>query len=229
MTEHTPAGPAGAGHHGHFLPAMGRTWLLPLYDPFTRLLGVGGLHRQLVDRAGIEPGQRVLEIGCGTGNLLLLVARRYPAADVVGLDPDPDAVARTRRKAARDGLAVRLDRGSAAELPYPDGSVDRVLSSLMLHHVDPAEKPRVLREVHRVLRPGGTLHLADLGGPGRGHGGRSPAGLQDRLVRRSARLADNLGDRIPALMRDAGLVDVREDGTSRLLLGRVTHFRASRT
>ncbi len=61
-----------------FLPGMRHAWLLPLYDPFTRLAGVGRVHRRLLDQAGLRPGQRVLEIGCGTGNLLLAAKRPSP-------------------------------------------------------------------------------------------------------------------------------------------------------
>lgn len=83
-----------------YLPAMGKRWLLPLYDPFTRLAGVGRMHEQLLDRARIQPGQEILEIGCGTGNLLLALARRRTDVRLVGIDPDPDALRRARRKAA---------------------------------------------------------------------------------------------------------------------------------
>src|SRR3954471_15098989 len=84
-----------------FLPGMGRDWLLPLYDPFTRLIGVESAHRRLADPAEPESADRVLEIGCGTGNLMLLVKRTRSQLEVVGLDPDPKALARAGRKARR--------------------------------------------------------------------------------------------------------------------------------
>jgi ubiquinone/menaquinone biosynthesis C-methylase UbiE len=104
-----------------YLPAAGHEWLLPLYDPLVKLLGGGSAHRQLVDQTGIQPGHRVLEIGCGTGNLVILVKRLYPRAEVVGLDPDPKALARARRKAERDALSIQFDRGFSDALPYPAG------------------------------------------------------------------------------------------------------------
>ena len=66
-----------------YLPAAGKDWLLPLYDPFTKVLGVEASHRELINQAGINPGQQVLEIGCGTGNLAILVKRLNPASQVV--------------------------------------------------------------------------------------------------------------------------------------------------
>jgi ubiquinone/menaquinone biosynthesis C-methylase UbiE len=213
MTEQVPQ---HTGHGHGYLPAMGHDRLLPFYDPFTRLLGVRSLHRTLADQADIAPGHRVLEIGCGTGNLALLVARRYRGATVVGLDPDPLALGRARRKATRDSLPVQWDLGSAGDLPYPDASVDRVLSALMFHHLDRAEKHRALSEIKRVLRPGGTLHLVDFGGHHRG--------LLARLTHRDPPLRDDAGDRIPARMREAGLTDAGELGRGRL---GVTFYRAT--
>ena len=204
-----------------FLPAMGKDWLLPLYDPFTRLLGMRRLHAELAQRAGLAPGQRVLEIGCGTGNLALLVKRRQPGAEVVALDPDPAALARAARKTARAGLSVQLDEGFAGSLPYADDSFDRVLSAFMFHHLDDGEKRAALREVGRVLRPDGSLHLLDFGGAVAHEEGRVA-----RLLHHSPRLKDNLGDGIPALMREAGLGDPAESGHRVTRIGRSTFYRA---
>ncbi|MGH2896944.1 MAG: class I SAM-dependent methyltransferase [Solirubrobacteraceae bacterium] len=77
-----------------YLPGMGRDWLLPLYDPFTRLVGIESAHRALVEQAELEPVERVLEIGCGTANLALLVKRMRPQIEVVGLDPASTALGR---------------------------------------------------------------------------------------------------------------------------------------
>ena len=156
MTDHAARVPAAPGARTpsesgkRYLPGMGRDWLLPLYDPLTRALGIPAAHRRLVDQADPRPGQRVLEIGCGTGNLALLLKRLRPEVHIVGLDPDAKALARARRKAARRALAVQMDRGFAEELPYPDASFERVLSAFMFHHLDPADKRRALCEVTRT-------------------------------------------------------------------------------
>ena len=210
------------GHDKTYLPGMGHNRLLPLYDPLCRLLGMPKVHRPLVDQAEIRPGQRVLEIGCGTGNLALLVKRLHPDAEIIGLDPDPKALARARCKCERRGLDVQLDCGFAEELSYPDRSIDRVLSAFMFHHLGPDEKEAVLREVRRVLKPGGSLHLLDFGGD------KVPSdGFMVRLSHRNGLLRDNFGDRIPALMREAGLADPKEvDHRVGRVLGRVTYYRA---
>ncbi|WP_152363435.1 class I SAM-dependent methyltransferase [Microlunatus speluncae] len=211
--------PEQVHEHRHFIPAMGQQRLTGLYDLFGRLAGVSAMHRYLVDRAGIPADADVLEIGCGTGNLALLVKRRQSAATVVGLDPDHLALTNARRKSERHRLDVRFDHGYADELPYPDRSQDRVLSSLMFHHLEEDGKARALSEALRVLRPGGELHLLDFTG---GSGSRSR--------RLPERIRDNADDRIPERLRAAGFVDVTRTGTvsARWRLGSCTTFSGRR-
>jgi SAM-dependent methyltransferase len=219
MAEPTTAGPT---HERSYLPPMAKDWLLPLYDPMTRLFGVRRIHARLLEQADLRPGQQVLEIGCGTGNLLLQAKADQPDAAVAGLDPDLAALVRARRKARRRGLAVRLDHGFADELPYADGSVDVVLSAFMLHHIPAAEQEPAVREVLRVLAPGGALHLLDIGGG---------AGPHRRHVGPGAHRADPspAHDGIPELLRRAGFADVAETGTLvRRRFGRIVFYRAAR-
>lgn len=139
------------------------------------------------------------------------------------LDPDPNVLARARRKAEREGLIVRLDRGFARELPYPDGSFDRVFSAFMFHHLGSDEKAAALREARRVLRPGGSLHLLDFGGTKERSGGPMA-----RLRHRHDRRRDDIGDLVPTLMREAGFAEPAEvDHRVAKFLGRITYYRAT--
>jgi ubiquinone/menaquinone biosynthesis C-methylase UbiE len=219
MSTHTAATPTGRD----YLPGMGRDWLLPLYDPLTRLLRVPAAHRTLIDRVDLRPGERVLEVGCGTGNLALAVKRLRPDVTVAGLDPDPKALARAARKGRAAGLAVAWQRGFAEHLPYEEGAFDHVLSSLMFHHLDPDGRRQMLAEVRRVLRPAGSLNLIDFG-----DGGEHAHGPIARLSRRNPRLQDNFGDRIPTLMTEAGLSEATETGHATTRAGRLTTYRATR-
>jgi ubiquinone/menaquinone biosynthesis C-methylase UbiE len=210
-------------HHPHdYLPAAGHDALLPGYDLLGRLLGFNSVYQRLIAQAELADGQSVLEIGCGTGNLTMRIKRAYPGVAVIGSDPDPLALSRAQRKAPR--LAgLRLERGYAQQLPYGDGEFDRVMSSMMLHHLDEDAKPAAAAEVFRVLRPGGRLHVVDIGGDMAAHGG-----LLARLIRRSPHAAGNIGDAIPRLLRTAGF-DCTEVGAQRhRVLGRLTYYRATR-
>ena len=172
--------------------------------------------------AAIRPGHRILDIGCGTGTLVTVIKGLYPAAEVIGLDPDPGALARAARKASRANVAVQLDRGFSNELPYPDAFFDRVLSSFMFHHVEPEQRPATLREVRRTLKPGGELHLMDFGGPG-----AEPKGFLVRLVHSHHLLQENFGNRIPLLMAQAGLTDSHEVFHRRTFFGQIAYYRAT--
>ena len=168
-------------HDRDYVPGLGRGFLTPLYDVVHRVFGVGGLHQLMIGLADPDPGMRVVDIGCGTGNLLVALGRQRSGLDLAGLDPDERALARARRRSRRARLTVDWQRGFAQELPYPDRSVDRVFSSLMLHHLDDASKDELLAEVRRVLRPNGVLVLADLDG----HDAHRRHGLGRHLGRRS--------------------------------------------
>ncbi len=206
-----------------YIPAAGHALTLPLYDPLVKLLGGDPTRRILVEQAAIQPGHRVLEIGCGTGSLVLLVKRLHPDVDVVGLDPDPKALARGRRKTERAGVSIQFDQGFADEMPYPEGSFDRVFSSFMFHHLRRNEMEETLREVRRVLKPGGFLHMLDFGGP------ESRAeGFLARLLHSSQQLRDNSQERILTLMSQAGFAGPRKISQGAMLFGRirVSYYRA---
>jgi ubiquinone/menaquinone biosynthesis C-methylase UbiE len=151
----------------------------------------------------------VLDLGCGTGTLTILLKRRHPDAEVVGIDPDRGALAIAQAKATRAGAAITLQEALATALPYPDASFDRVLSSLVFHHLTHSEKLQAAREVLRVLRPGGELHVADFGRP---H--TRVIALIAGIVGKLEPTEDNILGRLPDIFREAGLQDVRITGRS---------------
>ena len=205
-----------------YIPAAGHDWALPLYDPIVKLFGGARARNALLDQAAIQPGHRVLDIGCGTGALVTLIKSLHSDVDVVGLDPDPKALARARRKAERAAVTIQLDQGFSDELPYPDASFDRVFSSFMLHHLQAGEKEKTLREVRRVLRPGGSLHLLDFGGPE-----SRQNGFLARFFHSSHTLKDNSDSRITALMSQAGLANPKVVRRRAMPFGKIAYYQAS--
>lgn len=118
-----------------YLPAAGRHLFLPLYDPLTRWMGLNRVRKPLIEQASLTDGQHVLHVGCGTGTLLLELARRHPGVVAFGVDPDARALARARRKAERARSRVRFEQGFAEALQYRDQSFDRALSSFIFNHL----------------------------------------------------------------------------------------------
>ena len=204
------------------MPAAGHDAFLPGYDLLTRLFGFDRVHQRLIGQAELADGHRVLEIGCGTGNLTIRAKRTHPSIDVVGSDPDPLALKRAQRKARRL-TGIRFERGYAQRLPYSDGEFDRVLSSMMLHHLDDETKTAAAAEVFRVLRPGGRLHLVDMGGDM-----TADDGLSARFVLNRSHTGGNLGDAIPRLLTAAGFACMQVATHRNRGVGRLTYYRATR-
>lgn len=207
-----------------YLPAAGHDWALPFYDPLVKLLGGDQARRALLDQAVLRSGQRVLDIGCGTGSLVVLIKRLHPDIEVVGLDPDPKALARAKRKAERGSARIQFDQGFADELPYPEASFDRVFSSLMFHHLGRDGKEAMLREVRRILKPGGFLSLLDFAGPEAG-----ADSFLARLVHSNHQLSDNSEGRILGFMSRAGFTSPKKVSQGAMLFGRarINYYQAS--
>ncbi len=211
--------------HGRaYLPAAGHNWALPLYDPLVKLLGFDTVMKLLLKQAALQASDRVLDIGCGTGTMAILIKRLHPDTTVRGLDPDPRALKRARHKAERAKLSIPFDQGFGASLPYPDASFDRVFSSFMFHHLRAGERETTLCEVRRVLKSGGSFHLVDFERPD-----ESTGGCLTRLLHSSHHLQDNSDQRILELMNRAGFRDAKKVLTRGLFFGalRIGYFRAA--
>ena len=149
-----------------YIPALSYRFLTPFYDFIQKYIVRDGRYKSiLIDQADIQAGQSVLDLGCGTGTLAMMVKQLHPSAEVTGLDADPDMLKVARYKSARENTPVKFDVGMTYKLPYPDESFDRVMSSIMIHHLKTPDKKRTAREVFRVLKPGGRLHIVDFGKP----------------------------------------------------------------
>jgi len=207
-----------------YIPALGKSWLLPLYDPFLWLLGADKAKQPLIEQAEIKPGLRVLDIGCGTGSMAVLIKRMHPEAEVVGIDPDPSALSVCKSKTNRAGLSIEFDRGFADHMPYADASFDRVFSSFMFHHLAADEKSATLGEIRRVLEPGGSLHLLDFV---REHSVHSRTKEHGQLIHRHGSVAERIEGRMTSLMDEAGFVDAKELKRAKIFFGPIAYYRAN--
>jgi SAM-dependent methyltransferase len=175
------------------------------YDLGTWLISFGqepGIRRMTIELASIKEGERVLDVGCGTGTLAIAARRQAGAAgEVHGIDPSMEMITVAREKAAKAGVDAQFQAAVMEKLPFPDGHFDLVLSSLMLHHL-PAEVKRAgFAEVNRVLKPGGRFLAVDIAESG---------GFIGHILRMHLRRHGQEGKlgEAPEMLRAAGFEDV---------------------
>jgi len=152
--------------NNNYISALHYDWLTRFYDPIMQwTMREHTFKRQLIWQADIKAGQPVLDLGCGTATLTIMLKGIHPEAQVVGLDGDEKALSIAKRKIAKNGLGIEFKKGLSFDLDFTDQSFDVVVSSLLFHHLNREDKLRTLREVFRILKPAGELHIADWGRP----------------------------------------------------------------
>jgi ubiquinone/menaquinone biosynthesis C-methylase UbiE len=200
--------------------------LNPLYDPLLRLTTrERELRNRLIDHLELKPGDKVLDIGCGTGSLAILAKQRQPEIEVTGIDPDDSILRIARKKSRRAGVEIRYQVASADRLTFPDATFDLVVSSLVFHHLPAEVKRDALREARRVLKPGSRLLIGDFGTAR--HGLPRLLWFPVRLLDGHKTTADNFEGRMPDLIADAGFADVIESELVRTHVGPVALYRAT--
>ena len=177
-----------------------------LYDLFVWVVSLGReshYRERTLDLAKLKPGESVLDIGCGTGTLVVAAKHRVGSAGrVYGVDASPEMLARATKKAKKAGVEVVFQKGVVEGLPFPDNHFDVVLSTVMLHHLGGKARQQCAREARRVLKPGGRVLAVDFAQPA---GGKK--GLLDHFHHHGyVNLADLL-----VLLTEAGL-DIIESG-----------------
>ncbi len=203
-----------------YIPALRFRFLTPFYDFVLRwLMNEQRFKAALVQAAGIQPEQHVLDLGCGTATLTLMIKQQHPQAIVTGVDGDTQVLSIARAKARRAGVSINLDEGMAYDLPYLDNTFDRVVSSLMFHHLSSEDKQRTFAEVHRILKSGGMVYVVDYG---------PPIGLWSRLVSpimaRFEQAGDNHRGMIPVMLRQAKFQEVVDTQALSTVFGTLNLF-----
>jgi len=208
-----------------YIPALRYEWLTGFYDTLMdKLMHEAEFKQALVRQAQVKKGHRVLDLGCGTATLTLLIKQAHPEAEVTGLDGDPKALEIAREKVARSGLAITIDKGMSFNLPYLDNSFDRVFSGLLFHHLTREDKVRTLKEVVRVLRRGGELHVADWGKASNVL--MRTAFFLVQLLDGFKTTTDNVNGLLPEFFGKAGLQEAQETARYTTMFGTMALYKA---
>ena len=211
-----------------FTPALGYGFLTPVYD-----LAVGLLTRErrwrseLVRQIDPQPGDRILDVGCGTGSLLVRLGQLEPEAELIGLDPDPEVLRIAEAKALRKSIDVAWIEGFLNDDATRDiGNVSKVVSSLVFHQTPPDEKARILSAMQSILADGGNLYIADYG--------MQRSRLMRTAFRGTVQAIDGIEDTqpnadgcLPAMMQEAGFEAVRENMAIGTLTGSISIYSAA--
>ncbi|NOT42453.1 MAG: class I SAM-dependent methyltransferase [Alphaproteobacteria bacterium] len=209
-----------------FTPALGRAGPTSAYDRAIRFWTREGRWRPLfVKQIDPRPSERILDVGCGTGTLAVLLKRRMPSCEIVGLDPDPQILELAREKARSAGVAIDFRQGFARDANTLGGTgYDKVVSSLVFHQTPMAEKSVGLRSMAAAAKATGELHVADY------------AEQRSWLMRRLFRIVQNIdgfentqANADGALSRLLGEIsnDVRIENVVPTPTGAITLFRAT--
>ena len=205
-----------------YIPALSFRLLTPLYDPILKwVMREDVFKHKLTLQARILPGMKALDLGCGTGTLTMMLKKEYPNASITGLDGDPEVLDIAREKSG--GLNIQWDQGMAYALPYPDTSFDRVVTSLVIHHLILEDKQRAFAEVYRVLKPNGELYVLDFGAP---HSGLTR--LITKYMHGLEEAADNFDGLIPQFISAAGFKPVDELDYFVTVFGPLSLWRAAK-
>jgi len=211
--------------HSKYIPALRFNWLTPFYD---FIVGTttreGTFKKSLIKQANIKPENNVLDLACGTGTLAILAKQYQPLANVTGVDGDPVILSLSERKARKYNVPIQFDHAMSFNLPYADGTFDRVLSSLFFHHLTCEDKQLTAKEIFRVLKPRAELHIADWG---------KPANVFMRALFFSIQLLDgfkttkdNIDGKLIELFSEAGFSEVNQRKTFSTIFGTMTLYSA---
>lgn len=147
-----------------YIPALRYKWLTPFYDFFiNRTMPEKNIKQSLIEAANISAKMKVLDFGCGTATLTIMVKELYPEAKVTGIDVDKEILNNAIQKAKEKKLDIFLLDYDGSHLPFQNKAFDRILSCLVFHHLDTDAKRKALAEAFRVLGNNGELFIADFG------------------------------------------------------------------
>lgn len=210
-----------------YIPALSYDWLTRFYDPLIKWGMQEDIFKNaLIEQAQIKEGFKLLDIGCGTATLALLIKHQHSSSEVYGVDGDDQILAIAQEKIANSGLIINLKKAMAYKLPYPDNYFDRVFSSLVFHHLTTENKEQAFSEILRVLKPGGEFHLADWD---KGQNVlMKVASLTVRFLDGSQTTADNFQGRLQDIFASAGFEQVRRTQQFMTILGTLSLFKGNK-
>ncbi|RTL60013.1 MAG: methyltransferase domain-containing protein [Sphingobacteriales bacterium] len=210
-----------------FIPALRFKWLTPLYDFLISItMPEKKIKRALIKAANVSAKGKILDFGCGTGTLTIMIKELHPEANVAGIDVDAEILNKAIQKSEKKGLDIFLVDYDGTQLPFEDKGFDKILSCLVFHHLETDTKRTVLTELFRVIDKNGQLYIADFG--------RSESMIQ-RALFNTIRALDgfkstdvNARGLLPEMILDAGFENVVIKNRFKTMFGEVQIISAQK-
>jgi ubiquinone/menaquinone biosynthesis C-methylase UbiE len=211
--------------HKKYVPALGYHLLTPFYDLLMRITGhESRLKNDFMMLAQLDDTQHVLDLGCGTGSLAMLIKREFPSIDITALDCDKKILSIAADKVVKAQVDIQFVHAFAEDLPCPDNCFDRILSSLLFHHLCWDRKQQVACEMFRVLKSGGEIHILDWGRAS--NWVMRTLFFSVQLVDGFTNTQENVSGRLVELFQNAGFTGVSEQQSFDTVFGTLVHYRA---
>ena len=209
-----------------YIPALSFDFLTPFYDTAVKWTTRETVFKEkLVRQIEISPNGRLLDLACGTATLTVALERKFPKAEIHGLDGDEQILATARRKAATAGAEINFTKAFSTAMPYADEFFHCVVTSLFFDHLTRENKKKTLLEILRVLKPNGRLHVADWG---------LPANFLLKLAQQpvmwldGAATTDSFQGKLPEFISEAGFSDIAETAKFNTIGGTVRLHKAKK-
>jgi len=208
-----------------YITALRFKWLTPYYDVIVGLTTREKVFKKaLVHQLDISANDKVLDMACGTGTLAIWIKQAYPNCEVIGVDGDEEILSIAKRKSYKSNVDIYFKQALSYDLPCVDSSFDCVVTSLFFHHLSWSDKVRTAKEIFRVLKPGGELHVADWG--------RAENILMRflfvfiQILDGFPNTQDNIKGKLISLFQESGYSEVRKRKSFSTMFGTMTLYSA---
>lgn len=208
-----------------YIPALRFKLLTPLFDwVLSSFMKEKTIKMELINQLNLIGNEKILDFGCGTGTLAIMMKRLKPDCIINGLDVDEQILGIAEKKAIDEALNINFKKYDGVTLPYEDESFDKVTTSLVFHHLSLENKYSILKEIKRVLKRGGELHILDYGIQR-----TSYTKFITNILKHTEPIQDNIDGKLIYYMEKSGFTSVKEKSFINTLLGAVSFYSSKKS
>ncbi len=209
-----------------YIPALKYHWLTRFYDPLMEWgMREKKMKMKLIHQASLQPGERVMDLACGTGTLALLLQQSQPGVQVIGVDADPEILAIAKEKVKERPVdSILFEEGFSDQLSFSSNLFHHVFTSLFIHHLTLEKKKETFEEVRRVLKSGDQFHLLDFEKPQ--NGWMRAVFLPVQFLDGFETTSPHVKGIIRVLLKETGFAAIEETGQFVTIVGTIRIYKS---